>query len=79
MIALSIVVPCFNEEACLADAARAAERGGARSAVGEDYEIVLVNDGSRDGSWADDARDGGATTRMSSRSTCRATMATSSR
>ena len=23
----------------------------ARSAVGDDYEIVLVNDGSRDGSW----------------------------
>jgi len=50
MTALSIVVPCFNEEACL----RALhERLGAaaRNAVGDNYEIVLVNDGSRDGSW----------------------------
>jgi polyisoprenyl-phosphate glycosyltransferase len=50
MVALSIVVPCFNEEACLVELQ---ERLGAaaRAAVGEDYEIVLVNDGSRDGSW----------------------------
>ena len=48
---LSIVVPCFNEEACLG---ALHERLGvaARKAVGKDYEIVLVNDGSRDGSWA---------------------------
>lgn len=47
---LSIVVPCFNEEACLGVLH---ERLGAAaaSAVGEDYEIVLVNDGSRDRSW----------------------------
>ena len=32
-------------------AARAADRGGARRRSGEDYEIVLVNDGSRDRSW----------------------------
>jgi glycosyltransferase involved in cell wall biosynthesis len=51
MPALSIVVPCFNEEACLP---ALHERLGtaARAAVGEDYEIVLVNDGSRDHSWA---------------------------
>ena len=51
MTALSIVVPCFNEEACLP---LLHQRLGeaARAAVGEDYEIVLVNDGSRDGSWA---------------------------
>ena len=50
MTALSIVVPCYNEEACLAVLH---ERVGAaaRQAAGEDYEIVLVNDGSRDGSW----------------------------
>ena len=30
MTALSIVVPCFNEEACLAALARAADRGGAQ-------------------------------------------------
>jgi glycosyltransferase involved in cell wall biosynthesis len=47
---LSVVIPCYNEEACLEElygrVARAAEKvsGGA-------FEIVLVNDGSRDGSW----------------------------
>jgi glycosyltransferase involved in cell wall biosynthesis len=50
MTGLSIVVPCFNEEACLAELH---QRLGAtaRAAVGEDYELVLVNDGSGDGSW----------------------------
>jgi dolichol-phosphate mannosyltransferase len=50
MVALSIVVPCFNEEGCLP---ALHERLGtaARTAVGEDYEILLVNDGSRDSSW----------------------------
>lgn len=47
---LSIVVPCFNEEACLAELHQRLG-AAARSAVGEDYELVLVNDGSRDGSW----------------------------
>jgi dolichol-phosphate mannosyltransferase len=51
MTGLSIVVPCFNEEACLP---MLHERltAAARAAVGEDYDIVLINDGSRDGSWA---------------------------
>jgi len=47
---LSIVIPCFNEEECLRvlyDRLTAA----ARSTVGADYEIVFVNDGSRDRSW----------------------------
>jgi dolichol-phosphate mannosyltransferase len=51
MTALSIVVPCFDEEACLPvlhDRLTAA----ARAASGDDYEIVLVNDGSRDRTWA---------------------------
>ena len=50
MPALSIVVPCYNEEECLRalyDRLGAAARG----AAGSDYEIVLVNDGSRDRSW----------------------------
>jgi dolichol-phosphate mannosyltransferase len=51
MPALSIVVPCYNEEACLG-ALHGRLTGAARDAVGEDYEIVLVNDGSRDRSWA---------------------------
>ncbi|MBW4331033.1 glycosyltransferase family 2 protein [Stakelama sp. CBK3Z-3] len=47
---LSIVVPCYNEAACL-DALHARITGAARGAVGDDYEIILVNDGSKDASW----------------------------
>ena len=49
--ALSVVVPCYNEEACL-DLLHARISAAARAAVGDDYEIVLVNDGSKDASWA---------------------------
>lgn len=48
--ALSVVVPCYNEESCL-DQLHARIVAAARSAVGDDYEIVLINDGSRDKSW----------------------------
>jgi dolichol-phosphate mannosyltransferase len=48
---LSIVVPCFNEEACL-NALYERLTAAARAAVGADYEIVLVDDGSRDRSWS---------------------------
>ena len=51
MTALSIVVPCFNEDSCL-EALHERLSAAARASMGEDYEIVLVNDGSRDGSWA---------------------------
>jgi len=44
---LSIVAPCYNEQACLPEFHRRAS-AAARAVVGEDYEIVLVNDGSRD-------------------------------
>jgi dolichol-phosphate mannosyltransferase len=47
---LSIVVPCFNEEACLAELHQRLSTA-ARETVRNDYELVLVNDGSRDGSW----------------------------
>jgi dolichol-phosphate mannosyltransferase len=50
MTALSIVVPCFNEEACLTEL-HARLSAASRIAVGEDFELVLVNDGSRDASW----------------------------
>jgi dolichol-phosphate mannosyltransferase len=50
MTSLSIVVPCFNEEACL-DTLHQRLSAAAQARVGEDYEIVLVNDGSSDGSW----------------------------
>ena len=47
---LSIVVPCYNEEACLPMLHERLAKA-ARAAFGQDYEIVLVNDGSKDGSW----------------------------
>jgi dolichol-phosphate mannosyltransferase len=47
---LSIVVPCFNEKACLAELHQRLG-SAARKAVDDDYELVLVNDGSRDASW----------------------------
>src|SRR4051794_28888099 len=50
MTALSIVVPCFNEQACL-KTLHARLTAAAQQSVGDDYEMVLVNDGSRDGSW----------------------------
>jgi glycosyltransferase involved in cell wall biosynthesis len=43
---LSIVLPCFNEEANVADAIRAAM--AAAKATAEAYEVVVVNDGSTD-------------------------------
>ncbi|MGZ8997957.1 MAG: glycosyltransferase family 2 protein, partial [Allosphingosinicella sp.] len=49
-LALSIVVPCYNEEACLGEL-HARLGAAARAVAGESYEIVLVNDGSRDSSW----------------------------
>jgi polyisoprenyl-phosphate glycosyltransferase len=57
---ISIVAPCFNEEQGLAEfvrrcieACRAAldERGGGHAAGMHPFEVVLVNDGSRDGTW----------------------------
>ena len=47
---LSIVVPCFNEEACLPELHSRLARA-ATTAAGDDYELVLVNDGSSDASW----------------------------
>ena len=76
MTALSIVVPCFNEEACLRELHQRLG-AAARRAVGEDYELVLVNDGSRDGSWPIMQRAGRRTIRTWSRSTCRAITGTS--
>ena len=50
MTALSIVVPCYNEQECLAALHKRLAKA-AKSAVGQDYELVLVNDGSRDRTW----------------------------
>jgi glycosyltransferase involved in cell wall biosynthesis len=51
MTALSIVVPCFNEAECL-PMLHQRLTAAARASFGEDYELVLVNDGSRDASWS---------------------------
>ena len=48
--ALSVVVPCYNEAACL-ELLHARVSGAAKAAVGDDYEILFINDGSRDDSW----------------------------
>ena len=48
--ALSVVIPCYNEAACLPLLYHRVA-AAARSAVGEDFEILLINDGSRDDSW----------------------------
>lgn len=50
MTALSIVVPCFNEEECLLALHERLSKA-ALASFGDDYELVLVNDGSRDSSW----------------------------
>lgn len=47
---LSAVVPCYNEEAVLAQTHRRL-RAACAEAAGDDYEIVYVDDGSRDGTW----------------------------
>jgi glycosyltransferase involved in cell wall biosynthesis len=48
---LSVVIPCYNEEACLTELHRRVS-AAAHAAAGASHEIVLINDGSRDGSWA---------------------------
>ncbi len=49
--ALSVVIPCYNEAACLT-LLHGRVAAAAAQAVGDDFEIVLINDGSRDDSWA---------------------------
>ncbi len=49
MIEISIVVPIYNEEECLD--ALVSKLHDAMAATRRSYEIVLVDDGSKDGSW----------------------------
>lgn len=49
-IDLSVVIPVFNEEAGI-DALIARVSAACSAIFGDRYEIILVNDGSRDGSW----------------------------
>ena len=46
---LSVVVPCYNEEAGLAELHR--RLTDVCRTVGRSYELVMVNDGSADGTW----------------------------
>src|SRR5436305_7546440 len=50
MLGLSIVIPCFNEEPGLAELVRRCSESAAL-AVGDNYELILVDDGSTDGTW----------------------------
>jgi len=47
---LSVVVPCYNEAEGLTELYRRVQ-AVAKSAVGENFEFILVNDGSTDGTW----------------------------
>lgn len=47
---LSIVVPCYNEVLVLHELVRRC-CGSAATAVGNSYELILVDDGSTDGTW----------------------------
>jgi len=49
-IKVSVAVPCYNEEASLPQLHRRLTAACVEVA-GDDYEIVLVNDGSRDDTW----------------------------
>lgn len=51
MTFLSIVIPCFDEQACIDELHRRVS-AVAHAVAGDDHEIVLVDDGSRDGTWA---------------------------
>jgi hypothetical protein len=51
LLALAIVVPCFNEEPGLQELVRRCCESAAAS-VGEHYELILVDAGSTDGTWA---------------------------
>jgi dolichol-phosphate mannosyltransferase len=49
-LTLSVVVPCFNERETLPELHRRVS-DVCRANVGRNYEMVLVNDGSTDGTW----------------------------
>lgn len=48
--ALSVVAPCYNEEDTLS-AFCVRMLSAARTVCGDDFELILVNDGSRDSTW----------------------------
>jgi len=50
-VALSVVAPCFNEFATLPELHRRVAKV-CQVQAGDDHEIVLINDGSSDGTWS---------------------------
>jgi glycosyltransferase involved in cell wall biosynthesis len=48
---LSIVAPCYNEQDGIEEFHHRTS-AAAREVVGDDYELIFVNDGSRDATWA---------------------------
>ncbi len=50
-VGLSVVVPCYNEEHSLTELYRRVS-AACRVRMGNDYELVLVNDGSKDATWS---------------------------
>jgi len=49
-LTLSVVIPCYNEVGNLEELRRRVTIA-CRSTCGSSYEIILVNDGSRDDTW----------------------------
>ena len=49
--ALSVVVPCYNEQEVIRETHRRLTEA-CRAVVDGDYEIIYVNDGSKDGTWS---------------------------
>jgi len=50
-IKLSIVAPCYNEEGAIEEFHRRVS-GAAKGVVGDNYELILLNDGSSDRTWS---------------------------
>ncbi|MBM3329692.1 MAG: glycosyltransferase family 2 protein [Calditrichaeota bacterium] len=46
---ISVVVPCYNSETTLRDLVLRLDK--VLSGIGEPFEVILVNDGSKDGTW----------------------------
>jgi glycosyltransferase involved in cell wall biosynthesis len=50
-VSLFIVAPCYNEEGALDELYARVAAAAQAAARGDDFEIVLINDGSGDRSW----------------------------
>jgi dolichol-phosphate mannosyltransferase len=50
-VKVSVAIPCYNEEASLPELHRRVT-AICREVAGDAYEMILVNDGSRDGTWS---------------------------